>query len=909
MNLIFDLLWYNILLLYTFGGMIMFQLERRKLKNLCLDIIYTKKSSNYSLSNEDYNMTVLSLMAICILGNVQKKKPIEINSSNDFAKNYFKEINILNRSFPFMLNYIKMIEFIPNDVIKKTHKHISNEKRSSLDNVLSWAYQYLKTNIKEEAYTLSLSNGKKIDGLMIAPATQFFTEDYMVKHLTDNSLKNIDISESNIKEFKIFDPACGGGNFLIYALEKLFNQLSPKFDSKEKLIKLLIEKVLVGYDIDYNLSKIASLNLYLKAQTLCELNEELFYSSIYTTTKDKTDIIGALRKNGEKHFSYININTNEVVPHNKLFKENSYSIVLTNPPFMGKRDMGSELLDYLNKNYPMAKGDLCIAFMERSIELTRINGRLGIVNQNGWMFLSSYSDLRLHFLKKNQFTEIVDLGSKSFLDINGEKTSVSLTNINKEKPINPIKFIKLNNVPLKTKEEILSSKLIPSSLTFHHKQQVFLENADNVIQYGISMEINNMFNNYPSYGKFATPMQGTSTGNNKEFVDFSWNRQNDPDWIPVSKGGGFCKWAGLNIYKVKWGRNAELIKNNPGSAIRNLKYIEETELVYSDTGTRGLSVRILNKGQVFIASGPGIRINEGYKFAHLAFLNSRLATYFLRVLNPKYTIAAGYIKKIPMVSNVLNSKKIATLGEKTYKLKSKHLTTKITNAEYIQPDFSNVQQGNLGDYLNSIVIQDLDRELLILELENKMERYLQREYCLNESDVGIIESEVGVPAFKNTNKKLEISATQLEDEISKLLNESCQFVSNTKTNYGTQGILEELSFSLDVNPYTIYTYIKDNIDLFKDVKQKYTEDLMHKAVLSLFNFKSQSIDFAEFSLEELTVNMIKMLPSLEETYIEKWLLNRFLTVHIKTFYNNPVLEMIDTSSGVLVRSLCNRTTE
>ena len=55
--------------------------------------------------------------------------------------------------------------------------------------------------------------------------------------------------------------------------------------------------------------------------------------------------------------------------------------------------------------------------------------------------------------------------------------------------------------------------------------------------------------------------------------------KNDPDWVLVSKGGGYSKWCGLNYFKVKWGKEAEFIKQHPGSAIRNLKYMSETDLV------------------------------------------------------------------------------------------------------------------------------------------------------------------------------------------------------------------------------------------------------------------------------------------------------------------------------------------
>ena len=76
--------------------------------------------------------------------------------------------------------------------------------------------------------------------------------------------------------------------------------------------------------------------------------------------------------------------------------------------------------------------------------------------------------------------------------------------------------------------------------------------------------------------------------------------------------------------------------------------MERTQLVYSDTGARGLNVRLLEPGQVFIASGPGIEVRQGAPLAVMAWLNSRLATCLLRAMTPKLTVAAGYIRRLPL---------------------------------------------------------------------------------------------------------------------------------------------------------------------------------------------------------------------------------------------------------------------
>lgn len=112
-------------------------------------------------------------------------------------------------------------------------------------------------------------------------------------------------------------------------------------------------------------------------------------------------------------------------------------------------------------------------------------------------------------------------------------------------------------------------------------------------------------------------MQGTSTGNARELVGYFWEHFGDDEWISVSNGGGYCRWQGLNDRVVRWGKAGEYIKAQKGSALRNVKYFPETHMVFSDTGTAGLNVRILLENQIFIAFGPGIRVIKGNDYAQL----------------------------------------------------------------------------------------------------------------------------------------------------------------------------------------------------------------------------------------------------------------------------------------------------
>jgi hypothetical protein len=67
-----------------------------------------------------------------------------------------------------------------------------------------------------------------------------------------------------------------------------------------------------------------------------------------------------------------------------------YDAIVTNPPYVFRSNMSDALASFLQSGYPRSKGDLYAAFIERCAELLGENGRLGMVTQQSFMFVSSY---------------------------------------------------------------------------------------------------------------------------------------------------------------------------------------------------------------------------------------------------------------------------------------------------------------------------------------------------------------------------------------------------------------------------------------------------------------------------------------------------------------------------------------
>lgn len=109
----------------------------------------------------------------------------------------------------------------------------------------------------------------------------------------------------------------------------------------------------------------------------------------------------------------------ELVEQYKLLMM-KYDIVVTNPPYMGSKGMNANLKEYVNKYYPNFKADLFAVFMDISTYLTKKNGYYGIINQQSWMFLSSFEKIRNYIINNQTIINMIHTGSRTFPEIGGE---------------------------------------------------------------------------------------------------------------------------------------------------------------------------------------------------------------------------------------------------------------------------------------------------------------------------------------------------------------------------------------------------------------------------------------------------------------------------------------------------------
>lgn len=223
------------------------------------------------------------------------------------------------------------IIFDPNDIhmlikpritiLKEIIKKINNldEEIYQNDEFLGWIYQYFHDKERENIYKRIKKEKLKIGGSNLIPLTQLYTENYMVRFLSQNSLGSIWMemypksqlyknweyyveSPNNtmrevkdLSSIKILDPACGSGHFLLYLFDMLYDMYVEEGKVAVKDIpNEIIENNLYGIDIDTRAIQIAALTLYIKYkeklvdETIEIPNFNLFSSDIISY---KTEIL------------------------------------------------------------------------------------------------------------------------------------------------------------------------------------------------------------------------------------------------------------------------------------------------------------------------------------------------------------------------------------------------------------------------------------------------------------------------------------------------------------------------------------------------------------------------------------------------------------------------------------------
>jgi len=475
---------------------------------------------------------------------------------------------------------------------------------------LGWVYQYWQAKQKKEVN----DSGVKIGADELSPVTQLFTEPYMVQFLLDNSLgawwvthypeqrhilpltylRTVGADSSatdaapelpaagtfdgwpeKLADFRMLDPCCGSGHFLVATLLMLVPmRMAAEGLSADAAIDAVLRQNLHGLELDQRCVELAAFAVALEAwrypgasgyrslpalniacvgqriQTpreqwlaLAGDNPELKagMARLYDTFSDapilgslidparslKGDLLTAdwnevqpllakalaVGEAGEEDLHEAAITAQGLARAAELLGQR-YQLVVTNVPYLARGKQSDTLKDFCERNYELAKNDLANVFLERCLELTTVRGAVQIVMPQNWLFLTSYRKQREHLLKTVSWNLLARLGSAAFDTISGEVVNVILLTQTHAMPAEDFPLRGLDASSPKSAQE--KAELLRSGADLvSSSQKTQLDNPDAIV----GME---SVSSTELLSHFADFSNGLQTGDYPRFGRFFW---------------------------------------------------------------------------------------------------------------------------------------------------------------------------------------------------------------------------------------------------------------------------------------------------------------------------------------------------------------------------------------------------
>ncbi len=245
----------------------------------------------------------------------------ELEGIRDYLKSTFddlgKTLPLYSKTYPYAMlpDTVSLNDIIDAFNTIEKDPQVGEEIWLS-DDVLGWMYESYN-NKKKQAHKDSKA---KTEYNKVSLQSQVYTPRWVVQFLVENSLGKLYLEmypDSEIKqrykianapteqtrtpkplhEVRTIDPACGSGNFLLYAFDfyyELYLDQIENYDAnyEEKDIpQLIIENNLHGIDLDDRAVQLAQLGLYIKAKkkrrNIGELNFRVVSSDFYLPDYDE----------------------------------------------------------------------------------------------------------------------------------------------------------------------------------------------------------------------------------------------------------------------------------------------------------------------------------------------------------------------------------------------------------------------------------------------------------------------------------------------------------------------------------------------------------------------------------------------------------------------------------------------
>ena len=444
--------------------------------------------------------------------------------------------------------------------------------------VLGWMYQFYNAELKADFF----NSKRKAAAADIAPATQLFTPEWIVRYMVENSLGRLwmlNHPQSALRERMAYyiepdaehedylriaspeditfcDPACGSGHILSYAFELLFAMYEESGYREREIPELILTKNLAGMEIDERAAQIASLVLALRARehdrrffrrdvhaNVCVLESIPFeegelsccgkplaealahlgeVGSLLAPTEDDLQSLREELANCEGDlFAAAKADKLKLAIGKCEQLSRRFDVVVANPPYMGSAKFNPFMSGWVKKHYPDVKSDLCTCFIERGFSLAKERGYAAMVTMQSWMFLGSFEKMRGNIIANKGIVTMAHLGPHAFDAIGGEVVSVTADVIYNGRLAGEGAYVRLVDINGSEEKRLKLVEAIqnPACGWFYRRDaQTFTQIPGTPIAYWAPGGLFEAFVKYPQLRKVSKPRVGLQTSDNARFL-------------------------------------------------------------------------------------------------------------------------------------------------------------------------------------------------------------------------------------------------------------------------------------------------------------------------------------------------------------------------------------------------------
>jgi hypothetical protein len=508
-------------------------------------------------------------------------------------------------------------------------------------------------------------------------------------------------------ELKVLDPSCGSGHFLVAAFELLVRlRMHEEGLSVVAAVEAVLRDNLFGLEIDPRCTQIAAFNvamalwkltgpkplppmrniacsgiplgnsrdewmkslkvalpnselgfqwgqlydMFSKADTLGSLiNPQRFFGSGLITDEQLKQISEALAtvigsdRNATDEQQELAAAAQGLTRATELLA-GRYTLVITNVPYLGRGKQNEDLQKYLDQQYALGKADLATAFVLRCFEFCSQSGSITLVTPQNWLFLTSYKKLREVLLQRRRWEFVARLGPGAFETIGGHVVNVALLGLTacEAHDLQQMAGLDVSTArePRDKAGQLCGSQQAEIALIAQEQQQNNPEmriTLDNSSRSGL-------------LGKCTSALQGTTTGDNPQFIYSFWEFKTCSDtWelfqAPVEQT---MAWGGC-YQVIRWEKGLGRLAISPAARVQGQAGWGKIGVAVCQMSNLSAS---LYSGEMFdMNTAALIPMNSSNLPAVWAFVESKHFHKDVRSIDQALKVTTGSFDQVPFDLN------------------------------------------------------------------------------------------------------------------------------------------------------------------------------------------------------------------------------------------------------------------